>query len=329
MEQYRYCSVRPKDAEKLYFYISDMDISVNSYALVPFGYRNRLRKGIVEAVGLYTAENAPFPVGKTKHILRTLTAEEYYADEDDEWNHYAETFADDIEELSNYLADENYDAVFEWACQHHHCIRFPDIMETVVQCYRLCIDRGNAAAALNLGTMYYSGTYLPQNFKQAAKLYEIAAAAGERRAICNLGYCYYYGRHQPVDYARAYHYYHLGAILHNDPNCLYKLGDMYLGGKYVKRNEKYAVRLYFRALNAANLPDTDDFCRPDIMMRIGELFLDGIGVERSPQKALDCLMQALSGFYERRKTDPFVSGLIERTKEKIQEAQEALDEEVL
>ena len=329
MKQYRYCSVRPKDMDKLYSYISDIEIPANSYVIVPFGYRNHLHKGIAESVGLYTEETAPFPVRKTKRILRVITEEEYYADEDKEWNHYAESFADDIEELSEYLADENYDAVFEWACEHHNWTRFPDIMETVVQCYRLCIDQGNPAAALNLGSMYYNGTYLQRDYSRAVKLYEIAAASGERRAICNLGYCYYYGRHQPPDYARAYYYYQLGAILYNDPNCLYKLGDMYLGGKYVRENEKFAVKLYFRALDAANQPETDDFCRPDIMMRIGELFLEGLGVERSPKRALDCLMQALSGFYERRKTDPFVADLIERVKGKIREAEESLDDETL
>ena len=65
------------------------------------------------------------------------------------------------------------------------------------------------------------------------------------------------------------------------------------------------------------------------MMRIGELFLEGLGVERSPKRALDCLMQALSGFYERRKTDPFVADLIERVKGKIREAEESLDDETL
>ena len=329
MKQYRYCSVRPKNIDKVYSYLSEEDIPVNSYVLVPFGYENHLRKGIVEAVGLYTEENAPFPIGRTKSILRAITEEEYYADEDAEWEHYAETFVDDIEELSGFLDEQNYDAVFAWACEHHECTRFPDIMETVIRCYHLCIRHGHPGAALNLGTMYYNGTYLKQDYEQAVKFYEIAAAAGERRAICNLGYCYYYGRHQQADYQKAYHYYNLGALLYDDPNCLYKLGDMYRWGLYVEESETYALRLYFRALDAVNRPEEDDFCRPDILERIGEAFLDGMGVECDAKRALDLFMQALSGFYDRRKTDPYVSGLITRTKEKIQEALELLDGEPL
>ena len=328
MKEYRYCSVRPKQIDKAYFYLSDEDIPLNSYVLVPFGDANRLRKGIVEAVNFYTEETVPYPLWRMKSIVRTITAEEYDADEDPEWRHYAETFIGDIEELSGYLSEQDYDAVFEWACAHHGCTRFPDIMETVVRCYRLCMQYGHPGAALNLGTLYYNGTYLKRDYQQAVRLYEIAAEAGERRALCTLGYCYFYGRHQPPDYQKAYGYYNLGALLYDDPNCLYKLGDMYRDGLYVEQNEKFALRLYFRALDAVNRPDEEDFCRADILARIGEAFLYGMAVECDPKKALDLLMQSLSGLYERRKTDPFVSAPIAHVKEKIQEAQELLDDEL-
>ena len=327
MEQYRYCSVRPKNIDKTYFYLSEEEIPVNSYVLVPFGPENRLRKGVVESVNFYTEETAPYPVRRTKSVLRTITEEEYDADEDPEWEHYAETFVSDIEELSGFLSEQNYDAVFEWACQHHECTRFPDIMETVIRCYRVCMRNGHPGAALNLGTLYYKGDYLKRDYQQAVKLYEIAAASGERRALCNLGYCYFYGRHQPPDYQKAYYYYNLGVLLHDDPTCLYKLGDMYRDGLGVSCNEKFALRLYFRALDAVNRPEEEDFPRPDILARIGEAFLYGMAVDKDPKKALDLLMQALSGFYDRRKTDPFVSGPIAHVKEKIQEAQELLEDD--
>lgn len=329
MQEYRYCLVRPKDAQNSYFYIADEEISADSYVLIPFGHENCLRKGVVERVELCAEETAPFPVEKTKRILRAITREEYDADEDEEWKRYAETFVGDIEELSDFLARQDYEAVFQWACRHHDCTRFPDIMETVIRCYRLCMERGSSGAALNLGSMYYNGTYLKRDYQKAVELYETAAKSGDQRALCNLGYCYYYGRHQPPDYAKAYHYFNLGALLYDDPNCLYKLGDMYREGQCAEANERYAVKLYFRALDAVNRPDEDDFCRADILTRVGGAFLYGVVVERDPKKALDCFLQALSGFYERRKTDPYVAGLIETVKEKIREAEEALDEETL
>ena len=329
METYRYCSVRPKYCERTYSYLSDEDILVPSYVIVPFGADNCLRKGIAEDSGLYTEETAPFPVGRTKRIIRVITEEEYDAEEDEAWNRYARTFMREMGRLEDLMAMKDYDGIFQWACDHHDCIGFPDIMEAVVRCYRLCVEQGSPSAALNLGTMYYNGTYLRRDYTQAFRLYEIAARAGDRRAICNLGYCYYYGRHQEPDYERAHHYYQLGALLYDDPNCLYKLGDLYRDGNYVEENEKYAVMLYFRALFAISRPGEEDFCRPDILMRVGEAFLEGRGVDRDVKKALDCFLQALSGFYDRRSTDPFVSGLIERAREKIREVEDLLDEEVL
>lgn len=53
-------------------------------------------------------------------------------------------------------------------------------MDKVRECYEICAEQGNTTAALNLGTLYYNGTSIPQDFKKAAYYYEIAAAAGER-----------------------------------------------------------------------------------------------------------------------------------------------------
>ena len=102
-------------------------------------------------------------------------------------------------------------------------------------------------AVLNFGTFYYSGKFVEQDYKKAFELYKIDADAGEIRAICNCGYCFYYGCHQEIDYAEALKYFSLGALLFNDANCLYKLGDMYLNGYGTDKNEKYAFLLYERA----------------------------------------------------------------------------------
>lgn len=329
MEHYRYCMVRLKDTERTFSYISDAEIDPGSFVVVPLGYKNRLQKGIVEDVGWYTEENAPWPVSKTKHIIREMTEAEYTAEEDAAWDHYAETFMGEMEELESLVREEDYDAVFEWACEHHDALDCPDIMEAVVRCYRLCVAHNHPGAALNLGTMYYNGTYLKRDWKEAVRLYEIAAAGGELRAICNLGYCYYYGRHQEPDYERAFRYFSLGASLYGDPNCLYKLGDLYREGHYVEQNAKCAVMFYFRALEMSARRDDGELYRADILMRVGREFMDGTIVERDVKKALDCFLQALSGFYDRRKTDPFVADLIEEAKEMIEEAEDLLDRETL
>lgn len=140
-----------------------------------------------------------------------------------------------MDELEYYISEENYDMVFEWGCRFHDEVNCPQILQKVVEAYTLCMNNGNTDAALNLGTYYYMGRYVQQDYQKAYELYKIAADAGSLRAICNVGYCYYYGRHQQVDYAKAYEYFVKGALLFDDANCLYKLGDMYLNGLSVEK----------------------------------------------------------------------------------------------
>ena len=206
MKKYYYCSVLPKGMKNTYYYIADEEVKVNAFVEFPFGYNNTLVIGTVMEAGYFDEDNVPFPVERTKHILRTVSQEEFdaypgfyaaqYDDDDDDIEY-------ELEEAEDYILCEDYDAIFDWAYDHHDKIVSDRIMEMVCRCYEICVENGNPIAALNLGTLYYNGTYLERDYQKAAELYEIAAKAGERRAICNLGYCWYYGRHQAVDYERA------------------------------------------------------------------------------------------------------------------------------
>ncbi len=332
MKKYYYCSVLPKGMNSTYYFIADEEVKVNAFVEFPFGCENTLVIGTVTEGGYFDEENVPFPAERTKHIIRTVTQEEFdkypgfYASRQE---NDSEDVEYELQEAENYILYDNYDAIFEWAYDHQDRIESDRIMDMVCKCYELCLENDNPLAALNLGTLYYTGTYLGQDYQKAAELYEIAAKAGERRAICNLGYCWYYGRHQAVDYEKAYSYFQLAVLLYDDPNSLYKLGDMYRSGKFVEQNDIFAVKLYFRALNAVMREDEDKFCLADIQFRIGRAFLEGRMIKPDPESALHFLTDALSGFYERRKTDPFVKGLISKTKELIAQSAAELDREVI
>ena len=231
--------------------------------------------------------------------------------------------------ITDLMETENYDAALDWACQHHDYLEHPEIMERVVDVYETLVDMGNPVAALNLGSMYYNGTYLERDYKEAARLYQIAADAGEEEAICNLGYCYYYGRHQEVDYQKAYEYWTLGALLFQNPSCMYKLGDMYRNGYYVEQNEQHAIHLYIAAMNVCMSDDYHGDAIADIDLRLGTAFLHSNVLEHDASNALFHLNRALTLFYQRRKVDPFVAGLIRSTKELIAEATAELDAEVI
>lgn len=242
---------------------------------------------------------------------------------------YEEIYYDDksdVNEADEYLKNGESELAFYWACNHHERIDSPEIMERVVKCYEMCMNEGNPRAALNLGTLYYVGTYLKRDYKKAAELYEAAAKAGELRAICNLGYCYYYGRHCKADFKKAYEYFLKGALLHNDSNCLYKLGDMYFNGDIGEKNGRYAYLLYRRSYDAA---DEYEFCMADIKYRLGKCLFYGIGTEKDIEEAFEYISDALKGFYERRKTDPYVSGLIKKGRKLIDDIYNEMDKEII
>lgn len=57
--------------KKSYHYISDSyDIGLGDYVLVPAGYDNHQVIAKVVDIGYYSAENVPFPLDRTKHIIR-------------------------------------------------------------------------------------------------------------------------------------------------------------------------------------------------------------------------------------------------------------------
>jgi len=321
---YWYCGVLVKGVNRIYSYISDSGyIEPDSFVEVPFGGRNKPRIGIVEYCHPRMEENAPYPVNQTKHIIRIATEEEYNAQgalEPYRWDKYD----DEGEEIDWLIECGDWDRVFEWAVDHHDS-KDPKVLEKVIDCYNLCMQQNMPTAALNLGTFYYTGRVVEQDYKKAFELYRIAADAGERRAICNCGYCFYYGRHQEVDYREAYRYFSLGALLFNDANCLYKLGDLFMSGYGVEKNEKYAFMVYNRALQQCQKSEEDCFSTADALFRVGKCLLRGIGVEKDTEEAHRLLCASLVHFYKRRQEDPFISGLIQNTKELISEAQAELD----
>lgn len=327
MNKYWYCHIAVKGIDTVYSYISDIgEIQLNSYVVVPFGNHNTLRIGIVKSCAEYTEEDAPYPINRTKHIIRKATAEEYEKQQPIPLFYPDDGTEDELDEINYYIETEDWEEVFIWACDHNDYLN-EKIARKVIECYTICIKQDMPVAALNLGTFYYTGKFVEQNYKKAYELYKIAADAGELRAICNCGYCFYYGRHQEIDYRKAYEFFSLGALLHDDANCLSKLGDMYFNGYGVAKNENYAFILYQRGLSRSLENDKDTICTADTQFRVGKCLLYGIGTDKNIEKAHELLSLALVNFYKRRKTDNFVVELIKSTKELLAEAQVHLEKE--
>ena len=161
----------------------------------------------------------------------------------------------------------------------------PFLVEYITSLYELEIAAGNPQAMNDLGAHYYGGDRgFAQDFTKAVALYRLAAENGNLQAQENLGYCYYYGRDMDVDYEKAFHCFALGAFAGRLVS-LYKIGDMYRHGHYVKKNAGEAFRIYTRCLALMTEEDQALIAGP-VRLRLGDMLLNGIGTEPNAEAAL-------------------------------------------
>ncbi|SEQ85376.1 hypothetical protein SAMN02910369_02548 [Lachnospiraceae bacterium NE2001] len=167
----------------------------------------------------------------------------------------------------------------------------PELIDLITHLYTYEIDNQNADAMNDLGAQYYDGNRgFEQSFEKAIEYYQMASDLGNRQAQENLGYCYYYGRAGEPDYEKAFNYFALGAF-DDHIISLYKIGDMYYNGYYVKKNLAEAFTIYCHCLNIM----TDVAARMaagPVYLRLAKCYFYGYGVEKDLMSALSCYQQA-------------------------------------
>ena len=175
---------------------------------------------------------------------------------------------------------------------------FPEfLIGFIEEMFQMEIAEGNDDAMNDLGAQYYGGNRgFEQSFDKAVMYYQMAADKGNRPAQENLGYCYYYGRDGKPNYEKAFHYFALGAF-DGHLVSLYKIGDMYLNGLYVPKNEKEAFYIYVHCMDTMTQQAEGRVAGP-VLLRLGGMFLDGIGTEEDAKSALVCFQKAESYLYD-------------------------------
>lgn len=75
--EYIFVEVAFEFSDKTYCYIADdPDIAVEDFVLVPVGDLGNIRSALVKSIEVLPAEDAPYPVEKCKHIIRSLSDDE-------------------------------------------------------------------------------------------------------------------------------------------------------------------------------------------------------------------------------------------------------------
>ena len=112
-------------------------------------------------------------------------------------------------------------------------------------------ENGDAEAQCYVGSVYYFGTGIPQDYREARKWYLLAAEQGNAKAQYNLGLMYSKGEGVPKDYSESYRWYTKAAEA-GDAVAQSNLGLIYEKGDGVPKDTAKAVRWYQQAAEHGN-----------------------------------------------------------------------------
>lgn len=101
--------------------------------------------------------------------------------------------------------------------------------------YRLAADQGDEAGQYFLGIMYGNGRGVPKNYVEAARWWQRAAEQGNVAAAKDLAFLYTKGLGVPIDAAAAAKWYRRAAY-QDDPDAQYQLGLRYIIGSGVVKD---------------------------------------------------------------------------------------------
>jgi len=125
---------------------------------------------------------------------------------------------------------------------------------TSPEAVRKAAEQGLAKAQLKLGSMYYDGDGVPQDYLEAEKWWRKVAEQGLSIAQYNLGFMYANGEGVAKDGAEAVKWYRKAAE-QGDGLALYSLGVMYAeGGDGLPQDAAEAVKWYRKAAEQGYAP---------------------------------------------------------------------------
>lgn len=153
----------------------------------------------------------------------------------------------------------------------------------------------DGACANLLGAMYYSGTFVDQDYKRAKELYELAESQGAVQAMINLGYIYEYGRTGERDYLKAFMQYAKASAAYDAPEALYKLGDMYSRGSAVEKDMRAAYLLYEKCLTQSETIEMQAQAAIRIARLVSSSEYEDVGIEFNPALAFELYQLAERG----------------------------------
>ena len=150
-------------------------------------------------------------------------------------------------------------------------------------------EAGNAIAQCGAGNMLMKGEGTVDNIPdipKALNYFELAAKQGSTRALNGLGYIYFRGENVAVNHTRAFENFMAAAMLELDGDSLYNFGHCIQYGIGTEKDELRAAELFAKSAKK--------FGHFDSVLRLGIMYMEGIGVERNADLSLQYLSVAAS-----------------------------------
>lgn len=142
----------------------------------------------------------------------------------------------------------------------------------VIQYYTHTADRGDAAAQVMIGNLYYYGaTNMPQDIARARSLFERAARSGRGDAHAHLGFMELHAGNNETAVQHL-----LDAAMKGDKLGYHGMGYVTLHGIGVPRDEAQAAVYFAKAAEAEH---------PEAMFNLAIMYTRGLGVEKSAEEA--------------------------------------------
>jgi TPR repeat protein len=173
------------------------------------------------------------------------------------------------------------------------CFPFLSYGKADIAVLRKKVEQGDAEAQLKLGTLYYSGTDVSQNYRTAVKWFRLSADQGNVEALSWLGRCYYRGEGVRKNLTEAENYYSRASQQKSEAalrelsqlrleaeqgnsNKQYLLGEKYSEGANVAQDYIEAVKWYRLAAEQGHA---------DAQNNLGDCYYYGRGLPQSISSA--------------------------------------------
>lgn len=180
-------------------------------------------------------------------------------------------------------------AMYELGLCYINGIGIEQNIEKAFECFSCAAQNGIPEAQFELGICYRYGEGTEQDINTAMHWYEKAANQGYLRAYQNLGIIYQIGLGDVlVDYVKAFCCFKKASEEEN-PDSFFSIGNCFLNGLGVDKNEKEAASWFIKAA---------DMGEPDSMFHLAWMYQEGIGVEQNNELSTKYLYMSAEAGWE-------------------------------